>query len=106
LRSTVVLYGTQPARTQSNANNYQPVRGHSMTDRDPFKGSLGQLKFALSNLIDRANTSPKAATIINLACAGLGALVWHTFSGVVAFAGAVFAIVSLWGIVKWVLFEW
>jgi len=73
-----------------------------MTDRDPLDADFSQLKFVIGNLMDKARATPGLATLINLTTALIGVGIWYAFDGWIAFAGIVYAILSLLGIVKWV----
>lgn len=112
------MYCTVPnAREEeiSDSHQYRPgirishAGGDSMMDTDEdlpewtSKGKCGQLVHSLSNLTNFARAPPLAATVINVVCAAIGIGVWHFSTGVVAFAGAVFAILSALGILKWVM---
>lgn len=62
------------------------------------------LQVAVRGLLDVASDWPPLfATAINLACIGLGIAVWHLGSFPVDWGGALFAAISAWGIVKWML---
>lgn len=67
------------------------------------RGQLGRLTYSLANLTELARAPPLVATAINVACIALGVGIWAATSGLVAAAGAVFAILSFLGIVKWVV---
>lgn len=67
--------------------------------------SLDDLRLSIANLWDSFGSSDNIllATGINAVCIALGAAVWYLTTGVLAFAGAVFAIISALGILKWVI---
>jgi len=68
-------------------------------------GRVAQLQYSISNLIEDFGQTDSIGLglVINLVMVGLGIVVWAAFSGLVAFVGAVFAIVHILAIVKWVL---
>ena len=79
-----------------------------MTDDSEFhvpEGKWNQLKYSIGNLLEEwANTdNPILGLVINLGMAAIGVVVWYFTSGIVAFAGGVWAILSILAIVKWVL---
>lgn len=67
--------------------------------------SLDDLRLSIANLWDSFGSSDNIllATGINAVFIALGAAVWYLTTGFLAFAGAVFAIISALGILKWVI---
>lgn len=67
--------------------------------------SLDDLRLSIATLWDSFGSSDNIllATGINAVCIALGAAVWYSTTGFLAFVGAVFAIISALGILKWVI---
>jgi len=68
-------------------------------------GRVAQLQYSISNLIEDFGQTDSIGLglVINLFMVAMGIVIWAAFSGLVAFAGAVFAILHILAIVKWVL---
>lgn len=66
---------------------------------------LDDLQLSISNLWSEFGTTENilAGLAINIGLALVGVAVWYTSSGWISFAGAVWAILNVLGIVSWVM---
>lgn len=66
---------------------------------------LDDLQLSVSNLWSEFGSTDNilAGLAINLSLALVGVLVWYTTTGWLSFAGAVWAILNVLGIVSWVM---
>lgn len=65
---------------------------------------LSDLQLAISNLWDEFGSTDNIglALVINGGLAAIGVIAWLALDGVAAYAGLVWAIINLSGILKWV----
>lgn len=66
-----------------------------------------RLRFAIGNLFEDfgSTSSWKLGLVVNLGLAAIGLLVYWQTSGIVAFAGGVWMLLNLFGVVQWVIGE-
>lgn len=69
--------------------------------------SRDDLRLSLENLIEEfgSTDNPLLGLVINLGLAAIGAVVYFQFSGIIAIVGLLWAIINVWGVVKWVIGE-
>jgi len=78
-------------------------------DENPYAdrpdGKLNQLQYSISNLWDEFGNvdSVGVGLVVNLGLALIGVVIYWQTTGLVAVAGAIWAILNLLGIIKWVL---
>jgi len=73
--------------------------------QDPKPSKIGGLVYSITNLWDDFGSTdrPLLGLVINLGVAAIGVVVYLSTSGLVAYAGAFIAILSVLAVIRWMV---